>query len=153
MKLNDSVIFQMIFQKLTLTYIQNQIKSEELISVINVIIVINFFLDQKSIRAILATFQEHLEWSNLINQNLISYQDNFRAKGDIPFVIYFDFETTAPTDNSFDPEQNKMFVFSYVMVVAFHLGLKLNRIVIQRSYAHSIEHLSSLNDYTQKQIS
>ena len=51
----------MIFQKLTLTYIQNQIKSEELISVINVIIVINFFLDQKSIRAILATVQEHLE--------------------------------------------------------------------------------------------
>ena len=39
------------------------------------------------------------------NQNLISYQDNFHAKGDIPFLIYFDFEITAPTDNCFDPEQ------------------------------------------------
>ena len=76
---------------------------------------------------------------NFNNQNLISYQDNFRAKGDIPFVIYFDFETTAPTDNYFDPEQKKMFVVSYVMIVAFHPELKVNRIVIQRSYAHSIE--------------
>ena len=76
---------------------------------------------------------------NFNNQNLISYQDNFRAKGDIPFVIYFDFETAAPTDNYFDPEQKKMFVVSYVMVVAFHPELKFNCIVIQRSYAHSIE--------------
>ena len=30
---------------------------------------------------------------NFNNQNLISYQDNFKAKGDIPFVVYFDFET------------------------------------------------------------
>ena len=48
---------------------------------------------------------------NFNNQNLISYQDNFHAKGDVPFVIYFDFETTDPTDNCLDPEQKKMFVF------------------------------------------
>ena len=53
---------------------------------------------------------------NFNNQNLISYQDNFHAKDDISFVIYFDFETTAPTDNCFDPEQKKMFVVSYVML-------------------------------------
>ena len=29
---------------------------------------------------------------NFNNQNLVSYQDNFHAKGDVPFVIYFDFE-------------------------------------------------------------
>ena len=40
---------------------------------------------------------------NFNNQNLISYQDNLRAKGDVPFVIYFDLETTAPTDNRLDP--------------------------------------------------
>ena len=34
---------------------------------------------------------------NFNNQNLISYQDNFYAKGDVPFVVYFDFETIAPT--------------------------------------------------------
>ena len=61
---------------------------------------------------------------------MISYKDNFNAKGDIPFLIYFDFETTAPTDNCLDPEQKKMFVVSYVMIVAFHPELELGRIVI-----------------------
>ena len=41
------------------------------------------------------------------NQCLISYVDNSGNKGDLPFVIYFDFETTAPIDNCLDPEQKK----------------------------------------------
>ena len=45
-------------------------------------------------------------------------------------VIYFDYETTAATDNCFDPEQKEMFVASYVMLVAFHPELKLNRIIV-----------------------
>ena len=45
-----------------------------------------------------------------------------------------------------------MFVVSYVMIVAFHPELKLNRIIIQRSYAHSTEQLTSLNYFTQEQI-
>ena len=67
---------------------------------------------------------------NFNNPNLISYQDNFCAKGDIPFAIYFDFETTATTDNCLDPEQKKMFVVSYVMIVPFHPDLHLGRIII-----------------------
>ena len=89
---------------------------------------------------------------NFNNQNLISYQDNFHAKGDVPFVIYFDFETTAPTDNCLDPEQKKMFVVSYVMIVAFHPELKLDRIIIQRSFVHSIEQLTRLDCFTWEQI-
>ena len=34
---------------------------------------------------------------NFTNQSLISYEDNFKSKGDLPFSMYFDFETTAPT--------------------------------------------------------
>ena len=45
-----------------------------------------------------------------------------------------------------------MFVVSYVMIVAFHPELKLNCIMIQRSYAHSIEQLTSLNYFTQEKI-
>ena len=45
-----------------------------------------------------------------------------------------------------------MLVVSYVMIVAFHPELKINRIVIQRSYTHSIEELTSLNYFTQEQI-
>ena len=81
---------------------------------------------------------------NFNNQNLISYQDNFNGKVDVPFVVYFDFETTAPTFNFLDPEQQKMFVVSYVMVVAFHPKLNLDRIIIQRSFAHSLEQLTTL---------
>ena len=45
-----------------------------------------------------------------------------------------------------------MFVVSYVMIVAFHPELKLNHIVIQRSYARSLEQLTSLNYFSQEQI-
>ena len=83
---------------------------------------------------------------------MISYQDNFHAKGNVPFVIYFDFETTAPTDNCLDPVQKKMFVVLYVMIVAFSPELNLERIIIQRSSAHSIEQLTSLNYFTREQI-
>ena len=44
---------------------------------------------------------------NFKTKNLITFQDNFDAKGNLPFVMYFDFETTAATDNIFDPEQKK----------------------------------------------
>ena len=44
---------------------------------------------------------------NFTNQSLVSYEDNFKVKGDLRFCVYFDFETTAPTDNCLDPEQKK----------------------------------------------
>ena len=89
---------------------------------------------------------------NFNNQNLISYQDNFRAKGDIPFAIYSDFETTTPTDNCLDPEQKKMFVVSYVIIVAFHPDLHLDRIITQRSFAHSLKQLTTLDYFSREQI-
>ena len=67
---------------------------------------------------------------NFNTKNLISFQNSFNAKGDLSFVLYFDFETITPTDNCFDPEQKKMFVVSYVLIVAFHSALNLNRILI-----------------------
>lgn len=85
-------------------------------------------------------------------QSLITFEDNFHATGDLPFVIYFDFETTAPIDNSFIPEQKTMFVVSYVMVVAFHPALQVDKIIIQRSYAHALEQLTGLHYFSQDQI-
>ena len=89
---------------------------------------------------------------NFSNQSLISYEDNFKAKGDIPFVAYFDFETTALTDNCLDPEQKKMFVVSYVMIVAFHPALNLERVIIYRSFAHTLEQLSNINYLSREQV-
>ena len=51
-----------------------------------------------------------------------------------------------------DPEQKKMFVISYVMIVAFHPELQIDRIIIQRSFAHSIEELTSLDYFTREQL-
>ena len=89
---------------------------------------------------------------NFNNQNLVSYQDNFHAKGDVPFVVYFDYETTAPTDNCLDPEQKQMFVVSHVMIVAFHPELKLDRIIIYWSFAHNFEQLTTLDYFSCEQI-
>ena len=41
---------------------------------------------------------------NFNTKTLISFKDNFNSKGNFPFVLYYDFETTAPSGNIFDPE-------------------------------------------------
>ena len=139
----------MIFQKHIHLYIQKEKKEcQERINAISVIIAINLLSWKQGKKDMENCSGRPGVVYNFNNQNLISYQDNFHAKGDVPFVIYFDFETTAPTDNCLDPEQKKMFVVSYVMIVAFHPELKLDRIIIQRSFAHSIEQLTSLDYFT-----
>ena len=60
-------------------------------------------------------------------------------------------ETTAPTDNCFDPE--KKIVMSYVLIVAFHLHLNLRKIIVQRSYGHSLEQLTTTDYLTNDQMS
>ena len=74
---------------------------------------------------------------NFCSQTLTSFEDNYKAKGDVPFTIHFDFETTSPTDSEWlNPEEKKMFVMSYVIVVAFHPHFSFDRIVAQRSMCH-----------------
>ena len=70
----------------------------------------------------------------------------------MPFCVYFDFQTTAPTDNCLDPEQKKMFVVSYVMIVAFHPALQLDRIIVYGSFAHTLDQLSNIDSLTREQI-
>ena len=89
---------------------------------------------------------------NFTNQSLISYEDNFKSKGDLPFAMYFDFETTAPTTECLDPEQKKMFVVSYVIVVAFHPLLKLDKIIVNRSYGHTLKQLASIDYFSREQL-
>ena len=45
-----------------------------------------------------------------------------------------------------------MFVVSYVMIVAFHPTLKLERVIIYRSFAHTLDQLSNINYSTREQI-
>ena len=41
---------------------------------------------------------------------------------------------------------------SNVLIIAFHSALKLNRIIVQRSYVHSLKELTTLNYLTEDQM-
>ena len=62
-----------------------------------------------------------------------------------------DFETTAPADSFLTPEQNKMFVVSYPFMSAFRPKLNLNRVIIQRSFGHSLLKLATAEYLTEDQ--
>ena len=64
------------------------------------------------------------------NKNLVTFEDNLGYKGDLPVFAYIDFETAGPTDICFDPVQKNMFVVFYVIILAFHPKLKLDRVII-----------------------
>ena len=68
-------------------------------------------------------------------------------------TLYFDFETTAPTEETiYDPSQKEMFVVSYVIIVSFHPDLNFERIIIERSFAHNILQLNSINYLSAEQL-
>ena len=56
---------------------------------------------------------------NFKNQNLMTFEDNLGYKGD-SVVAYIDF----------DPK---------IIIFAFHPTLKMDRIIIQRNFGHSLE--------------
>ena len=64
-----------------------------------------------------------------IKKNLTTFENNFKSNGDIPMAIYFDFETTAPTGNCFDPEQKNVCHVLY-FDCRFHPHLKLGKIIL-----------------------
>ena len=74
---------------------------------VNVIIVASFLQEQINKKGIENFTNVPGIIYNFNNKNFITFEDNFKSKGNIPMVIYFDFETTAPTNNCFDPEQKK----------------------------------------------
>ena len=89
---------------------------------------------------------------NFKTRNLLTYEENIKFKRDVPLTAYIDFETTSPTDCCLDPESNKMNVVSYVIILAFHPKLQLPRIVIERSFGHSLEKLCQIDYLTSEQL-
>ena len=91
--------------------------------------------------------------SNFCSRTITSFEDNYKLKGDVPFAIYFDFETTAPTDSDYlNPEEKKMFVMSYVIVVAFHPHFNFERVIVQRSMCHPKKEMLSVNYLSREQF-
>ena len=80
------------------------------------------------------------------NAKIIDYRDNYRYMDDVPFTVYFDFETTTGNAVSFD---TKMFIVSYCMIVSFNKLLSFPKIVIYRSFdqnPNEIENISHFSD-------
>ena len=89
---------------------------------------------------------------NFQTRNLLTFEENLQFKRDVPLTAYIDFETTAPTDDCLDPESNKMNVVSYVIILAFQPDLNLPRIIIERSFGHSLEKLCQIDYLTSEQL-
>ena len=89
---------------------------------------------------------------NFQTRNLLTFEENIKFKRDVPLTTYIDFETTAPTDCCLDPESNKMNVVSYVIILAFHPKLQLPRVIIERSFGHSLEKLCQIDYLTREQL-
>ena len=89
---------------------------------------------------------------NFNTQNLLTFEENLKFKRDIPLTVCIDFETTAPTDDCLDPETRKMNAVSYVIVFAFYSELEMKRIIIERSFGHSIQKLTTIDYLTAEQL-
>ena len=76
------------------------------------------------------------------NGEIISFQDNFKYLGDVPFPVYFDFETSTGDTAFFEP---KMFVVSYYQMYSFHSSLNLEKIVIFRNFQQSAKEIYDLS--------
>ena len=76
------------------------------------------------------------------NGQIVNFQDNFKYLGDVPFTVYFDFETTTGNSAFSDP---KMYVISYCQIYPFHPSLNLDKIVIFRSFQQTAEQIYVLS--------
>ena len=79
-------------------------------------------------------------------QNLLTFDENLKYKGDIPLIAYSYIEKTAPTDQQWiDWENRKMFAVSYVIIFPFHPDLHIDHVIIERSFGHSLEKLADVS--------
>ena len=64
--------------------------------------------------------------------------------GDVPFTVYFNFETTTGDNVFHDP---KVFVISYCQICTFHPSLNLDKIVTFRSFQQKADEIYSRDHF------
>ena len=69
--------------------------------------------------------------------------------GDLPFTVYFGFESTTGDSVLHD---KKMYVMSYCQVFAFHPKLKVPKIAVSRSFQKNFDENTSLDHLSQEHI-
>ena len=68
------------------------------------------------------------------NQNIQTFFDNMKFMGDLPFSIYFDFETTSGKKIYNFDKDSTLNPVSHACVVAFHPNLNIGKIFVVRSF-------------------
>ena len=84
------------------------------------------------------------------NCQILNYQDNFKYLADLPFAVYFDFKTTTGGNCNFFGA--RMFAVSYCQIYSFHPSLKLNKIVIYRSFEQTPEQIYDLGHISDEHV-
>ena len=59
--------------------------------------------------------------------------------GDLSFAIYFDLETTSGKKIYNFDEDCTLYAVYYALVVAFHLGLEIEKFFVARSFSNTFE--------------
>ena len=85
-------------------------------------------------------------------QNIVTFEDNIKYQGDVPFSLYADFETTAPTSDYLCPENDIMFSVSYSIAIGWHPKLNLPRQFVVRGFNHTLEELTDVSYLTSEQL-
>ena len=83
------------------------------------------------------------------NSQIIDYQDNFKYTEDLPFAVYFDFETTTEDAVFFD---SKIFIISYCMIFSFNEALNFDKIVIFCSFQQSSNELYDISHFKPERV-
>ena len=83
------------------------------------------------------------------NAQITDYQDNYKFMDDLPFSIYFDFETTTGNAAFFD---SKMYVVSCCMIVSFNPSLNFDKMVIYKSYQQTAVELYGISHFQQEHV-
>ena len=83
------------------------------------------------------------------NTQILNYQDNLKYLSDLPFTVYFNFETTGGSCIFFDPA---MYVASYCQIYSFHPSLNFDKTEIFRSYQQTAEQIYDLSHFKNENI-
>ena len=78
------------------------------------------------------------------NKSIVSFEDKYMFLGDLPFVVYLDFETTTGSNLFLD---RKMYVISYCLIFAFHPKVKIDRIVVYRNFQQNQEEIFDFKSF------
>ena len=90
------------------------------------------------------------------NKHLTTFEENFRLMFNLPFVIYFDLETTCGKKQceDFDASEKTMYKFFIVLLLLFfYLSLYLHKIVILRSFNDTEEQLADASYLSEEMLS